>query len=219
MSDIAGVRVDPSGTGTLLATATAGTSGSTVTARIGTTVVTVQVARDLTVASGDVIIVQRVGQLWFALGRAWSAAPAAVTSEAEPAPAPATVSGVSVIGPAETRSHRPSGWRSETSVYQGEYGGWGNHTGCVFYDGRHRQLAGATVTAANIQVRRLTAGTYPAQTTTLRLMTNSTRPGGAPTLTSSTTGPALAVGATGVFGLPVSWVQAPGDGTAGGLGL
>jgi hypothetical protein len=52
----------------------------------------------------------------------------------------------------------------------------------------------------------------------MRLMTNATRPGGAPTLTSSTSGPSLRRGSTvGAFTIPDSWAQAMVDGTAGGL--
>lgn len=202
----------------LLATATAGKSGSTVTALVNGVVTTVQVARDLTVASGDVIIVGRVGQQWFALGRAYSAAPTAPSvTDPVPAPAPAIVTGSTAVAPVETRSHRGS-WRTDnTSVYQGEYGGWGNHTGAVFYGGNPRSLAGATVTAASVQVRRIDGGAFAAQGTTMRLMTDATRPAGAPTLTSSTAGPSLAVGAQTSFAVPTAWAQSIVDGTAGGL--
>lgn len=218
--DAADTRADVTGLGALLATATAAKSGSTVTANILGTVVTVQVARDLAVASGDVIIVIRVGAEWFAIGRAYAAAPAATTpGGAAPSPGGGTRTGTLVVAPVETRSYRPSGWRTDnTAVYQGEYGGWGNHTGAVFYGSGPRSLAGATVTSATVQVRRLEGGAYAAQGTTMRLMTNSTRPAGAPTLTSSTSGPSLAVGAsTGAFAVPTAWVQSMVDGTAGGL--
>ena len=218
MSDFATTRVDLSGYGTLLATATAVKTGSTVTATVNGKVVTVQVARDLSVSSGDVIIVTRVGAQWFALGRAFTAAPAAVVNPAAPDPQPASRSGQLVVGPVETRSYRTSGWRTDnTSVYQGQYGGWGNHTGCAFYGSGPRGLAGATVTGAAIQVRRDTGGVFAAQASTMRLMTQATRPAGAPTLTSSTAGPNLAVGASTWFPVPTAWVQAMVDGTAGGL--
>ena len=208
----------------LLATATAAKSGSTVTATVNDTTVTVQVARDLTVAAGDVLLVHRVGSQWFASSRLFPAAttPPEVVEPAPP-PKPGTVSGRLVVAPIETRSYRPTGpgpdWRTdEDAVFHGEYGGYGNNTGCAFYGFKPRSLAGATVTSAKIAVRRVQAGVFAAQTSTMRLMTNASRPGGAPTLTSSTTGPRLAVGATNyAFAVPTSWVQAMVDGTSGGL--
>ena len=207
--------------GSLLATATAAKSGSTVTALVNGVNTTVQVARDLTVASGDVLVVQRIGAQWFALVRVWTAAPAATDPEGSPQPKPPVTTGTLVVSPVETRSYRSSyGWRDSTDVYQGEYGGWGNHIGAVFYGSKPRSLAGATVTGASVRVRRVSGGTYAAQTTTLRLMTQATRPSGSPSLTSSTSGPSLAVGATtNSFTVPTSWVQGMVDGTAGGLAI
>ncbi|MDG4790367.1 hypothetical protein O7626_31360 [Micromonospora sp. WMMD1102] len=206
--------------GALLATATANKSGSTVTALVNGISTTVQVARDLTVASGDVVVVQRVGAQWFAFARAYSAAPAATDPEGSPQPKPSVTTGTLVVSPVETRSYRSSyGWRTDnTDVYQGEYGGWGNHIGAVFYGSKPRSLDGATVTDARIRVRRISAGTYAAQSTSMRLMTEATRPSGSPTLTSSSAGPSLAVGATAsAFDIPTSWAQAFVNGTAGGI--
>jgi hypothetical protein len=205
----------------ILATATAAKSGSTVTANVNGTVTTVQVARDLTVASGDVLLVDRVGSEWFAVARVF---PASVTTPIEndppPDPKPAVVTGTTSISPVETRSYRSGSWRRDNDkVYQGQYGGNGNHTGAVFYGAKPRSLAGATVLSASIRVRRPNEGGANApQATTMRLMTNATRPGGAPTLTSSTSGPSLRRGTTDAsFNIPVSWAQAMVDGTAGGL--
>ncbi|RKN38446.1 hypothetical protein [Micromonospora endolithica] len=208
---------------TVLATATTAKSGSTVTATVNGIVTTIEVARDLPVASGDVLLVERVGAQWYAYARVYAAAPAALDPVVEPPPPPkpAVTTGTLVVSPVETRSYRPTyGWRDDnTDVYQGEYGGWGNHTGAAFYGTKPRSLAGATVTRATIRVKRLTAGAYAAQSTTLRLVTQATRPGGAPTLTSSTSGPSLAVGGSTTFTVPASWAQAMVDGTAGGLAV
>lgn len=203
----------------VLATATTAKSGSTCSAVVNGTATTVQVARDLTVASGDVLVVAQIGSQWFALGRVFAAAPTAVDNDPAPEPKPVVTTGTLVIAPVETRSWRPSyGWRTDnTDVYQGEYGGWGNHTGSIFYGRKPRSLAGATVTKATIRVRRLSAGAYAPQATTLRLLTEATRPSGAPSLGASTAGPSLGVGDTATFTLPDSWAQQLVDGTAGGL--
>lgn len=204
----------------LLATATSASSGSTVTAIVNGTTTTVQVARDLTVTSGDVLVVQKIGAQWFALAKVFTTAPTAVDNDTAPDPKPIVTAGTLVIAPVETRSHRTAGWRFDTTdVYQGQYGGFGNHTGAVFYGNKPRSLAGATVTKATIHVQRAPAGTYAAQPTTLWLMTQATRPAGAPTLGASTAGPSLAVGGSTTFAIPTSWAQAMVDGTAGGLAL
>lgn len=203
----------------ILATATAAKTGSTVTAVVNGTVVTMQIARDLVVAAGDVIVVERIGAQWVVLQRMFTAAPASSQNQTPPAPPGGAVVGSLVVSPVETRSYRGS-WRTDnTSVYQGQYGGWGNHTGCAFFGGGPRSLVGATVLSAVIQVRRLTGGTYAAQATTMRLVTQSTRPAGAPTLGASTPGPLLAVDTQGLHPVPASWAQSMVDGTAGGLAL
>lgn len=211
------------GSGAVLATATGALSGSTVPTTVAGVPTVVQVVRGLTVAAGDVLVVQRIGAEWFAVGRAFVAATTPPDgAQAAPNPRPTVTTGTLVVSPVETRSWRPSyGWRDDnTDVYQGEYGGWGNNTGCAFYGNKPRSLAGATVTDAKIRVRRLTAGTYAAQSTTLRLVTERTRPSGAPTLNNTTSGPSLAVGATNnAFDVPTGWVQAMVDGTYGGLAI
>jgi hypothetical protein len=204
-----------------LVTATAAKSGQTVTALLNGVTTTINVARDLTVASGDVLIVVPVGSEWFAVGRGYAAAPTPVEeNDTPPPPKPTLVTGTTSIAPVETRSYRSGKWRTDTDdVYQGAYGGNGNHTGCVFYGRKPRSLAGAEVLAASIRVRRPDAGgANAAQPTTMRLMTNATRPGGAPTLGASTSGPSLRRGTTdSSFAIPTSWGQALVDGSAGGL--
>jgi hypothetical protein len=209
------------GYGTLLALAAGAKTGSTVTAAVNGIPTTVQVARDLTVAAGDVLVVQRVGSQWFALGRGYPAAPAEVNQSPAPDPKPPSTSGRTAFAPVETRSYRNGEWRSDNDhVYQGQYGGQGNHTGCAFYGNGPRSLAGATVTGASIAVRRRSqGGITAAQNTTMRLVTQRTRPAGAPTLGASTAGPHLAWGGVTSFGVPASWAQSIVDGTAGALGF
>lgn len=219
MTDFAGTHVSLAGLGALTATATDAKTGSTVPCMVGDTEITVQVARDLSVASGDVLLVLRQGSAWWAVQRLYGAAPAAVTNEVAPQPKPSTVTGTLVCAPVETRSYR-GGWRTDTDdVRQGSYGGWGNHTGCAFYGAKPRSLSGATVTSAKVRVSRLSGGTYAATGTTLRLVTQAYKPSGAPTLGSSTTGPSLAVGKSATFTIPTSWAQAMVDSTAGGLAV
>lgn len=216
-------RTSLSGTGNILVTATTAKSAGACTATINGTPSTVLCARDLTVAAGDVLLVTRVGAQWFAVQRVFTAAPAALPdNDAPPNPKPVTTTGILTVSPVETRSYRNGGWRTDnTDVYQGQYGGQGNHQGAVFYGTKPKSLTGATVTKATIRVRRSDGGgSYAAQSTTMRLMTQRTRPAGAPTFTSSTSGPSLKRGQlTSAFVIPDAWAQAMVDGTAGGLGF
>jgi hypothetical protein len=182
---------------------------------------TAQAVRDLTIASGDVVALTKFGSQWLAIGRLYAAAPADPGNPSTPDPTPATRSGVNAFAPVETRSYRNGAWRTDNdNVYQGAFGS-GNHTGCAFYGNGPRSLSGATVTSARMVVHRHNGGGITApQTTTMRLVTERFRPGGAPTLGSSTTGPRLGWNGTdSSFAVPTSWAQSMVDGTAGALGF
>jgi hypothetical protein len=206
---------------TIVAVAQGAKSGSTVSALVNGVITTVQVARDLTVATGDPLMVTKFGGLWVAVGRLYASAPTAPDNPNPSNPNQPSTSGSLVVSPVETRSYRNGAWRTDNGqVYQGNYGGGGNHQGCAFYGSAPRSLTGATVTSAIVKIRRQAGGWYAAQASTMRLVTQSTRPAGAPTLTSSTAGPSLAVDqSTNTFAVPASWAQAMVDGTAGGIGF
>jgi hypothetical protein len=208
--------------GTRLMVATSAKVGSTCTAELNGRATTIQVARDMSVAAGDVLIVAQVGAEWFALGRGYAAAPTlAEPNDTPPDPNAAVQIGTLVIAPVETRSYRSGSWRRDVDdVMQGSYGSGGNHTGCAFYGAKPRSLAGAEVLSAEVRVRRPDrGGMYAPQATTLWLVTQTLRPFGAPTLTLSTAGPVLRRGTTDLFDVPVAWAQAMVDGTAGGLAI
>lgn len=220
MSDFAETK-QRQGREPILGRATAAKVGSIAAVEINGTVVNVQVARDVTVAADDIVIIERTENLWVVTGRLFTAAAPNPSGNGGGVPTGGT-SGANPFAPVETRSYRSSGWRTDTTdIYQGQYGGWGNHTGCAFYGSGPRSLAGSTVTAASIAVRRNGAGGITApQATTLWLVTQSTRPGGAPTLTSSTAGPTLGWSQqNNAFAIPVAWAQAMVNGTAGGLAI
>jgi hypothetical protein len=202
--------------------ATSAKVGSTCTANVQGIITTIEVARDLSVSLGDALVVVKIQgrSRWVAISRLGLAAPPAPDLPPIEVPPPAAPQrGKKVITPVETRSRQGSKWRTDNDdVYQGEFGN-GNHVGCVFYGNRVTSLSGATVTSAYIRVRRPDrGGANAAQSTTMRLMTNKTRPSGAVTLTSTTSGPSLRRGETdGSFNIPDSWAQALVDGTAGGI--
>jgi hypothetical protein len=205
---------------------TLGTATSTVTSGTATFVIagistSVQVARDLTIAVGDVAVIQRVGAIWVAIARLYPAAPAAVDSPSPPDVKPAVAAGTLVCAPVETRSYRPAGWRTDIDdVIQGQPGTSGNHTGCAFYGLKPASLTGATVTAASVLLHRPARSGNPApQALTLWRVTETTRPSGAPTLGASTAGPSLAWDQASTYTIPTAWAQAMVDGTAGGLAV
>lgn len=204
----------------IMATAKSTKTSGVFTAEVNGANVLVNAARDLTVAVNDVVLIDKVGAQWWAFGRSEAAAPAPPANN-EAGPPASITTGQMIIAPVETRSYRTSfriGWRTEDDdVYQGQYGA-GNHIGAVFYGTKPQALAGATITGATFQVRMKQIGSYPPQAATMYLMTQSTRPSGAPTITSSTTGPQLTQGSTFPnFAIPVSWTQAMVNGTAGGI--
>jgi len=198
-------------------------SGSTCTVQINGTSTTIEVARDLTVVAGDVVLVHKIGAMRVASCRLFAGPVSEIpaTIEPPPNPKPVIVTGVLVVPAVSTGSYRDGRWLTDSDdLAQGAYGGFGNSTGAAFYGTKPSSLDGATVISASINVRRGTGGTYAAQATTMRLVTETVMPSGAPTLTSTTAGPNLAVGDTdAAFAVPTAWAQAMVDGTAGGLAL
>lgn len=198
-------------------------SGAYVPVNIGGTVVQVVADRDISYSAGDPVVVAQIGSALYALARTFANVPTPpVGSDLPPAPAPAIITGVLTVSPIETRSYRTSysvGWRTEDDdVYHGTYGAYGLHTGCAFYGDKPKSLAGATVLGATVRMRADQVGVFPPTATTMRLMTQAFRPVGAPTLTSTASGPALRQDATeDAWPVPESWVQAMVAGAAGGI--
>lgn len=207
--------------GTATAVAVSAKSGTSVDVSINGVIRTIQAARDLSIGIGDVVVVHRFGGLWAASARLGTGA----VSEMPPAiasidPNPTTVTGVLTVLPESTGTYLSGAWSADTAVRQGTYGAFGNATGAIFYGTKARSLAGATVTSARIEQVRRTAGPSPLTGSTMRLVTESSRPVGAPTLTSTTSGPITQLNYGNIaFSIPISWAQAFVDGTSGGLGF
>lgn len=195
--------------------------GSIVDVNVNGAVRSVQVARDLVVASGDVVVIHKFGSLWAATARLYAAA----TPETPPIytdldPNPATVTGTTVVQPEVTQTYLAgTGWSTAMDVQQGVHGGFGNATGCAFYGTKPRSLTGATVTAARLERIHRLSDPGAATGSTMWLITEATRPSGAPTRTSSTTGPSTVRGTSTSFTVPTAWAQSIVDGTAGGIGF
>jgi hypothetical protein len=201
--------------------ATAVKSGGFVDVNVDGVLRSVQIARDLVVAVGDVVVVHKFGSLWAASARLGTAS----LSEVPPTysdldPNPSTVTGTLVVAPVDTGTYQAgAGWSGVDDVQQGAHGGYGLATGVAFYGSKPQSLAGATVTSAYLErIHRLSP---PAASTssTMWLITEATRPAGAPTRTSSAAGPATAQNVSSTFTVPTAWAQALVDGTAGGIGF
>lgn len=223
MSDFADVRADVTGRGALIGMAASTVSSATASVKIGDVTVTCSVARGLTLAVGDPVLVQRAGSKYVVTSVLQASAPSSPEDpEQSPAPNPPSVTGVTVINPVETRTYRNGSWfnTGDDSVYQGAYGNFGLNTGAVFYGDKPASLDGATVLSASVAVRRIKAGTYATQTPTLYLIVEKTRPAGAPTTAASMAGPALAVNETDTaFSIPAAWGQSIVNGVYGGFAL
>src|SRR5687767_10224069 len=130
---------------TTTAQATTASSGAACSARVNGVVVTVQLARDLTVAAGDVLLVHLVDQVYYGCCRLFTAA-AADTGDTYDGPDPnaATVFGQLVVTPVFTGTWRDAAWSTATTdTIQGAAGGYGNATGAAFYGPKPATLAGA----------------------------------------------------------------------------
>lgn len=203
------------------AIATSNKFSSTVTVNIGGYITTVNVARDVNVATGDAVLVQKNGILWTVIGRSGGAAPAPLPDPIEPppAPAPALRFGSTVVTPIQTGTRQGVLWRLDDIVIQGVQSNGENNLGAAFY-GSSAINTGLTCTRTTLKMQRPYKGDDVALASTLWLVTESSRPAGAVTLGTSTPGPALRAGETvEEFELPTAWGQAFMDGTAGGLAV
>jgi hypothetical protein len=224
MTDAAGNRVSLNGVASGIGIAKGAKASGLVTVTVYGVDVVMNAPRDTTYAAGDRVVFHRVGALWVAGDRLDTAATGGSGDSPNPVPPPpkpVTTTGTKTFTPVETRSRQASKWRTDNDdVYQGQYGGQGNHVGCAFYGSGPRSLAGATATGASVKLRRKRGGGITAaQDTTFWLLSEKTRPSGAPTRGSSTDGPNLAWGQSTTFTIPTSWAQAMIDGSAGGLAI
>jgi hypothetical protein len=215
-----GVATSPA-TGTFTGVAVGAKSGGLIAVNVNGVIRNIQAARDLVVGTGDVVLVHRFGSLWAASSRLFTAAVAEMPAQIiELDPNPTVVTGQLAVLPVYTGTHLASGgWLPDQRlVYQGIKYGRPNATGAMFYGAKPASLAGATVTNATLQrIRQLDGSSPGSAASTLRLVTETTKPSGAPTLTSTTAGPTTMIGDDISFTIPNAWAQAMVDGTAGGL--
>jgi hypothetical protein len=239
VADFADTRFSLAGTGVVRGIAqTAVTSGACLV-RVGGITVTARVATTLTIAAGNILLMTRLGSVYYVTNvvppvpTSTPATPPPAdstpvdTGDAPPAPKPVTTTGTLTCVPTATACFRDGSWRSDGDptnsfdLFQGRYGGssYGRNTGAAFYGSKPHTLNGATCTKVTLKLKRLSAGDYASRSVTLRLVSQTSRPGGAPTLNETTSGPSLTIGSSTTFTLPTSWGQALIDGTRGGIAI
>lgn len=200
---------------------TAGASGGKCTVLVDETALKLHVLRGYTPTVGDeVLVILRRGQ-GYVLGALGTAPPAPrVTSPTDVAPPPTSLqTGSTVFRPTSTGTYRGGSWRGDTrDLYQGDWTGRGVNRGAAFYGNGPRGLRGVTVTRVRVTLKRLSGGSYAAQSPTVRLIQEKAR-AGAPNYIDSTGGPSLRIGQSKTFDLPVAWGTQLVAGTAGGVGI
>ncbi|MGW1961836.1 hypothetical protein ACWCPD_16350 [Streptomyces sp. NPDC001935] len=239
MTDFSDTRVSLEGKGMVRGTALTAAASNACLVNVGGITVTARVAVGLTVAAGNIVLMARLGSLYYVVivvPVAPTSTPATPppadtappdTGDAPPAPKPVVRTGTLTCVPTATACYRDSSWRSDGDptnsfdLYQGRYGGssYGRNTGCAFYGSKPHTLSGATCTKATVKLKRLSAGDFAGRSATLRLVSQTSRPAGAPTLNETTSGPSLGIGDSSTFTLPTSWGQALIDGTRGGIAI
>lgn len=242
MADFADTRVSLSGQGTLVARAASTVSSNACVISVYGLQVTARVLAAITINVGDTLMVIRHGSVYFVLGVITAApvvpptpappsdsTPTPPSGDPAPTPKPTVTTGTLTCSPVSTACYRDGSWRTDigprdsTDLFQGRYSGssFGRSTGVAFYGRKPRTISGSTVTKATVHLRRIKgSGVYGGRKPTFRLVSQSTRPGGAPTLNETASGPSLAVGDTvNSFAIPNSWAQAMVDGTRGGLAI
>ena len=239
MVDFADTRVSLAGTGLLRGVAQTASSSNACLVKVSSIPVTARVPPGLSVAAGNIVLLGRLASTYYVL-QVVPAAPTSTpstpppadsaqpdTGDTPPVPKPTMTTGTLTCVPVSTACYRDGSWRSDGDpvnsfdLFQGRYGGssYGRNTGAAFYGSKPHTLSGATCTKATVKIKRLSAGDYAARAATLRLITQTTRPGGAPTLNESTSGPSLTIDSSTTFTLPTSWGQSLIDGTRGGIGI
>ncbi|MGW1000485.1 hypothetical protein [Streptomyces sp. NPDC002520] len=239
MADFANTRVSLAGIGMVRGIAQTTVSSGACLVKVGGIQVTARVATSLAIAVGNIVLLARLGSTYYVT----NVVPAAPTvtptpppppdspgpdpGDTPPAPKPVVTTGTLTCVPTATACYRDGSWRSDGDptnsfdLYQGRYGGssFGRNTGVAFYGSKPSTLGGATCTKATVKIKRLSAGDYSARSATLRLVSQKARPGGAPTLNETTSGPSLKINDSTTFTLPTSWGQALIDGTRGGIAI
>lgn len=184
----------------------------------------------------DVVIVAKSGQTLYCLG-ALNTGPVPLPDpenpepelpsgggtsggEMSPTPPPARVEQTMSFRPTFTGTYRGASWRTDTTdLYQGQGPVAGTDYGAAYYGGALAPVGATEALSGTVRIRRLPTGKSASLSPRMRLLTDSERPSGAPSFSAEFDGPALAIDEASVVTLPVDWVAALLNGSAGGIGI
>lgn len=187
-------------------------------------------------AVNDVVILAKSGQSVYCLG-ALNAAPVPPPNpedygpelpsgggtsggDMSPTPPPAPVQVTKSLRPISTGTYRGSAWRTDTTdLYQGQGTVAGIEYGAAYYGSALTALGAVEALSGTVRIQRIRAGFAPAVTPRLRLLTDIERPAGFPSFTQEFDGPLLSIDEIATVDLPLSWVTALLNGSAGGIGI
>lgn len=187
-------------------------------------------------AVNDVVILAKSGQSVYCLG-ALNAAPVPAPNpedygpelpsgggtsggDMSPTPPPVPVQVTKSLRPISTGTYRGSSWRTDTTdLYQGQGTVAGIEYGAAYYGSALTALGAVEALSGTVRIQRIRGGWAPAVTPRLRLLTDIERPAGFPSFTQEFDGPLLSIDEIATVDLPLSWVTALLNGSAGGIGI
>lgn len=115
---------------------------------------------------------------------------------------------------------RYNAWRNDGTVRQGQWDGYGHHTGCWFFPASlSSTLSGKTIKWMRIKIKRLNEGGNAYTTVTLRWHGHASQPSGAPTVSSEYINATFKRGEPREITLPASFYPYFQNGTAKGIAL
>jgi hypothetical protein len=175
------------------------------------------IPRDLTVAVDDLVLVGTDAGTWVLVrlgtGTLWTIPPDMATWT-PPAPGRSQ----EAVSPVGSGSWRGGAWRSDTSqLYCGDWSGKGVNQGGVWYGTGFRGRG--TLSGLKVPLIRRAGGVNGAQTPTMLLLPNDTRPGSWSAPVATVAGPALSINVWTDWYPPGAWLTALENGSAGGIGI
>lgn len=136
-----------------------------------------------------------------------------------PTPPPVPTEATNTFRPIFTGTYLGAAWRTDTTdLYQGQASAAGINYGAAYYGVGPSGIEGTAV-AGTVRIRRLSGGANGVLVPRLRLLTDTDQPEGFPGYSAEIDAPGLLVDEDTTVTLPLTWVTALLDGTAGGIGI
>lgn len=115
---------------------------------------------------------------------------------------------------------RYNGWRNDSTVRQGQWNGYGLHTGIwLFPSTMSSTVEGKTIKAIRVKLTRLREGGNDNTTVTIRWHGHTSRPSGTPVVSSESVNATFQRGQTREISLPTSFFPHFSSGSAKGIAL